>query len=190
MLASESAANGVYVYAALFNNGTVDSAVDYNLSLVANGDTLDGGKLYIVVRSVDQADTASLSIADSLASESFINAGSATAYDFSYDSFEVTLDGTSTDAANLTSVNGLASPMELSVDNHGTTSSVGYNIPGRSIVSDVVANAGTEVESYFTAGGLGTSGTIFRTLTSLTVTGPALAKLRAQLTATGVAAAA
>lgn len=143
-------------------NGSVANAVDYGIQLVANGDTLDGGKLYIVVQSgptVVTEGTGTTTLADALQTQGFISAANAATYDFAYDSFEATLDGTSTDAANLTSVNGFALPMELSVTNNGTTSTVGYAVPGSTVVSDVVqsvsaANAGSNVTNTFTTGGL------------------------------------
>lgn len=154
----------------LVQNGTVSSDLDYSLPLVSAGGTLNGGKLYIVTESGPQNDvtlsgSSTVSFPQALEDQSFINPGSATAYDFSYDSIELSLLHSGTDAANLTSVNGFALPMELSVNVNGTTSSVGYNVPGASIVSGVVANAGTAVENTFTAGGL--SGD-FRGLTSPT----------------------
>lgn len=142
--------------------GSVANAVDYGIPLVANGDTLSGGKLYIVIESgstVVTEGTVTTTLDQALQTQGFISSANAATYDFAYDSFEATLDGTPTDAANLTSVNGFALPMELSVDNNGTTSSVSYAVPGSTIVSDIqqgasLANAGTNVINTFTTAGL------------------------------------
>jgi len=142
--------------------GSVANAVDYGIPLVANGETLSGGKLYIVVESgstVVTTGTVTTTLDQALHNQAFISPDNAGTYDFAFDSMEVTLTGTTTDAANLTSVNGFALPMELSVANDGSTSSVGYAVPGSTIVSDVeqsvsLANAGTSVTNTFTTGGL------------------------------------
>lgn len=137
----------------IVGGATVAGGIDYAISLVANGGTLNGGKFYIVVES------GTADISGSITNQAFLSSSNATTYDFAYDSFEATLLGTATDAANLTSVNGFALPMGLSVSLNGTTSSVGYAVPGSTIVSDItqsvsLANAGTNVTNTFTAGGL------------------------------------
>jgi hypothetical protein len=134
----------------LVSNGSVSGAgtasgggEDYTIPLTNAGGTIDGGKLYLV------AESGTANIAGLITNQANINPGSASAYDFSYDSIEVSLLGKAADAANLTSVNGFALPMALS-DSYG---SVGYNVPGSTIVSDISAISSGAIGTY-TSGGL------------------------------------
>ncbi|MCB8874248.1 Hint domain-containing protein [Acidisoma silvae] len=172
----------VYAYAVLFENPTAanptgfvsettlvsdgeigsgasagaDGSLAADIALVSNGDTLDGGKLYLVFESGSTVVTDGTTTLDqALQNQAFINSTNASTYDFSYDSIEMTLDGTSTDAANLTSVNGFSLPMSLAVD--GTTNSVSYKVPATTLASTIVTNANagsTDVKQTFTTGGL------------------------------------
>jgi hypothetical protein len=144
---------GVYAYAVYFDNLDGNAAVTAPISLVDNGvvenngtfaipltDTanpeLVGGKVYFVVQSLAAGETSTL--ASTIADQSNISPGTATADDFGYDSFEVTLSNGPNDAGNLTSVNGFGLPMEVAVDyDNGTSASVGYLVSGGSIASDV-----------------------------------------------------
>ena len=168
-LQNELGSAGVYAYAVVFdyaggntaiepvttlvNNGTVVSGGSYEIPLTDGSDTLDSGKVYFVVQSIDSSDTSTL--ASDITSESFINPGNASGTaDFGYDSVEVTLDGTSTDAANLTAVNGFGLPMGLSVDyDNGSSASVGYAVDGSSIVGSI-ASSGTNSTATFATGPL------------------------------------
>lgn len=128
----------------IISSGTQTGGAAYGITLTAPGDTLNGGKLYIIAQSGTQ-DISSL-----ITSQSEINPGNATSYDFAYDSMEVSLLNTSTDAANLTSVNGFALPMELS-DAYG---SVSYKISADTLVNTLSASVGGGVVSTYTSGGL------------------------------------
>ncbi|GAB0112739.1 Hint domain-containing protein [Acidisoma sp. C75] len=130
----------------LVNAGILESGGSYSIPLTTSTQpTLNGGKLYIVVQSLSTGSTGTISTGD-FANQSFLNTGSASAYDFSYDSFEVTLKNSGSDAGNITAVNGFALPMEASVTyNNGTSETVGYAVPGSTIVSDIgnVSSSGT-----------------------------------------------
>lgn len=129
---------------AVSTSGTLSGGVaDYTIPLTNAGGTIDGGKLYLV------SESGTSNIATLITDQSNINPGSASAYDFSYDSIEVSLLGKAADAANLTSVNGFALPMELS-DVYG---SVGYKVPGSTIVNDISAISSGAISTY-TSGGL------------------------------------
>jgi hypothetical protein len=144
---------GVYAYAVYFDKTDGNAAVTAPITLVDNGvvgnngtfaipltDTanpeLVGGKVYFVVQSLPVGETSTL--ASTIDEQSNLNPGTATADDFGYDSFEVTLSNGTNDAGNLTSVNGFGLPMGVSVDyDNGTSASVGYLVSGGSIASDV-----------------------------------------------------
>lgn len=155
---------GVWAYAAvtsgdaivnwvtLVNNGTIENA---GTDAIALPGTYIGGKVYVLIQSEGTAhpdDLPSL-----ITSQSQINFNSASLYDFRFDSFEVTLHGTtgaSNDAGNLTAVNGFGLPMEMAVPyDNGTTATVGYNISAGSLVADFNAiNSG--ITQTYTAGPL------------------------------------
>src|SRR5579863_6527016 len=142
-LQTELGTAGVWAYAVYFDVNSSGTTVANWTTLVNNGSvensgvadvplpgTFSGGKVYFLI----QSQTADIfNLPSLITSQSVINWGSATAWDFSYDSFEVTLKNTSTDVGNLTSVNSFGLPMEVSVNytnliNGGTvmtTSTVG-----------------------------------------------------------------
>jgi hypothetical protein len=144
---------GVYAYAVYFDKADGNAAVTAPITLVDNGvvandgtfaipltdmanPDLVGGKVYFVVQSLPVGETSTL--ADTIADQSNINPGTASANDFGYDSFEVTLSSGPNDAGNLTSVNGFGLPMDVSVDyDNGTSASVGYAVSGGTIAGDV-----------------------------------------------------
>ncbi|GAB0119161.1 Hint domain-containing protein [Acidisoma sp. 7E03] len=126
------------------SSGTLTGGEAYTIPLTTGSETLNGGKLYIIAQSGTQ-DISSL-----ITSQSFINPGSATSYDFAYDSMEVSLLNKSTDAANLTSVNGFALPMELS-DAYG---SVGYKVSADTLVNTLTTTIGSSIVNTYTTGGL------------------------------------
>ncbi len=160
---------GVYAYAVVFdaaggntaiepvttlvNNGTVVGGGSDEIALTDGAGTMNGGKVYFVVQSIDPADTSTL--ANDITSQSWINPGNASGTaDFAYDSVEVSLLGKSSDAANLTSVNGFGLPMALSVDyDNGTSASVGYGISG-SVVAGSIASSGINSTATYAAGPL------------------------------------
>jgi Hint domain len=149
--AAVTSGNDIVQWDTLVNNGTIEN--NGTDAIVLPGSYV-GGKVYFFIQS-DTADTPSLPSV--ITSQSQINFNSASLYDFRFDSFEVTLHGSvgaTNDAGNLTAVNGFGLPMELAVpyDNH-TTATVGYNISGGSLVSDLAAiNSG--VTQTYTAGPL------------------------------------
>jgi hypothetical protein len=144
---------GVYAYAVYFDKTDGNAAVTTPITLVDNGvvenngsfaipltdstnSELVGGKVYFVVQSLADGETSTL--ASTIAEQSNLNPGTATADDFGYDSFEVTLQNGPNDAGNLTSVNGFGLPMEVSVAyDNGTSASVGYLVSGGTIAADV-----------------------------------------------------
>jgi hypothetical protein len=145
---------GVYAYAEVFgsvnnggtlpapvtlvNDGTV-GGVGGSFAIALTNDTtteLTGGKIYFVVQSLPAGTASTLS--GIISTQSNITPENAATYDFGYDSMEVTLDGSASDAANLTSVNGFGLPMTLSTSyDDGTSASVGYAVSGAAIASDI-----------------------------------------------------
>ena len=104
------------------------------------GDTsFNGGKVYFVVESSGTVPD----IATQISQQSDLNLGNAQANHFVYDSMEMTLSNQGPDAANLTSVNGFALPMELSVPySNGSTATAGYNVSGQSLIQALQTNEG------------------------------------------------
>ena len=168
-LQTELGQAGVYAYAVVFdkaggdtaiepvttlvNNGTVVNGGSAEIALTDGSGTMDGGKVYFVIQSIDPADSSTL--AHDITSQAWINPGNASGTaDFGYDSVEVALLGTSSDAANLTSVNGFGLPMALSVEyDNATSASVGYGISG-SVVAGSIAASGTDSVASYAAGPL------------------------------------
>lgn len=132
--ASTAAVSGVVT---LVNNGTIENNGSFAIPLTTAEDTtFSGGKVYFVVESLPAGDPSSL--ASEITEQSFINSTNAATDDFGYDSFEVTLTGGTSDAGNLTSVNGFALPMGASVAyDDNTSASVGYAVSGGAIASDI-----------------------------------------------------
>lgn len=160
---------GVYAYAVVFdkaggdtaiepvttlvNNGTVVSGGSYETPLTNGSDTLDSGKVYFVIQSIDSSDASTLG--NDIMSQSWINASNAATADFGYDSIEVDLQDTATDDADLTAVNGFGQPMDLSVTyNNGSSASVGYAVDGSSIIGSI-ASSGTNTTATCATGPLG-----------------------------------
>ncbi|MCB8883291.1 Hint domain-containing protein [Acidisoma cellulosilytica] len=153
-LQAELDQSGVYAYAVLFdsngfvsettlvNDGAISSDGSYDITLTDGSDTLDGGKLYVVVQSVDPGTPSTL--ATDIESQAYINPTNAAADDFGYDSFEVTLLDNGSDAGNLTSVNGFGLPMAVS-DVNG---SVGYGVSGDTIAADIGSISSDAVSTY------------------------------------------
>jgi hypothetical protein len=139
---------GAYAYAVYFNSAS--GALQSGTVVVSNGvvvnsgtasagvtsvglpGTYVGGKVYFIIQSFDPTSSSgifsgspgSAVVAGTITSQAQISWDTATANDFRYDSFEVTLTGgTSTggDAGNLTEVNGLGIPMELTVPHDDST---------------------------------------------------------------------
>jgi hypothetical protein len=161
---------GVYAYAVYFDKPDGNTAVTAPITLVNDGviendgsfaipltdqanPTLVGGKVYVVVQSLPVGDSSTL--ASTIEAQSNLNPGTATADDFAYDSFEVTLSNGPDDAGNLTSVNGFALPMGVTVDyDNGSSASVGYLVSGGSIASDVSTITNGQGTYTFSAGPL------------------------------------
>ncbi len=140
----------------LVNNGTIENAGTDAISLPGS---MNGGKVYFIVES--QTSSAPNLPGTVVTAQSDLNFGNATTFDFSYDSFEVSLLNQSGDAGNLSSVNGFALPMEVSVlYSNGSTATVGYGISGSQIVNDIGSiiqngtTVGTAAVYNFTAGSL------------------------------------
>ena len=157
---------GVWAYAAVTNGNSIVNWV----TLVDNGavrnsgtDAINlpgsyvGGKVYLLIQSQGTTDPNDLPTL--ITQQSDINFNNAASYDYRFDSFEVTLHGTTgatNDAGNLTAVNGFGLPMELAVPyDNGTTATVGYNINAGSLVSDLNA-INTGITQTYTAGPLAT----------------------------------
>ncbi len=146
-LQTELAQPGVWAYAIWFDKATTTPQITdlvNNGSILNNGSTgiflpngsVDGGKVYFIVQS--QATSQPFNLSTLITSQSAINWQNAAAWDFRYDSFEVTLLNGSADAGNLSSVNGYGLPMGVVVPySNGTTASVGYGVSGTSIVNDI-----------------------------------------------------
>ena len=132
--------NTVANWTTLVNNGTLISNGTADIPLPG---TYVGGKVYFLIQSAGTG--VPTDIPTLITSQSMINWMTATAFDFGYDSFEVTLQNSSSDVGNLTSVNSFGLPMEVSIDytnfvNGGTvnsTATVGYNVPGSTVVNDI-----------------------------------------------------
>ncbi|MGE4480226.1 Hint domain-containing protein [Acidocella sp.] len=141
----------------LVTNGTVQNGTAASISSSLDGEkfTVDlpssfaSGKVYILVQSQSNGSTLA-SLPDVITQQSQINASMASAYDFAYDSVELNLTGTTTDAGNLTSVVEYGLPMSLGVSySNGSTASVGYKISGASLVSEL-SHSGATIVTYST----------------------------------------
>lgn len=138
---------GIWAYAVYFDDGVANWTTLVDDGTIENSGTdpvtlptLDGGKIYFIVQSESLTPTGTDPdpLPTLITSESEINFSAATSYDFRYDSFEVTLQNSAHDQGNLTSVNGFGLPMEVSIPyDNGTTATLGYNISGSSLVSDI-----------------------------------------------------
>jgi hypothetical protein len=186
-LQTELGTAGVWAYAVYF-----DSSGDPQwTTLVANGSiTNDGtndialpgtfvsGKVYFLVQSLGSGDSSTLT--SSITTQSDINWNTASSLDFRYDSFEVTLSGSSADQGNLTSVESFGFPMEVSIPYaNGTTATVGYGVPGSQISSDIGninthngADDPSNLTTTFTAGPL--SGDFRMAMGPSTAVGPGI----------------
>ena len=162
---------GVYAYAEVFGSVNSGGALPAAVTLVNNGTIggdngsftialtggttthLSGGKIYFVIQSLPAGTPSTLS--GLISNQASITPADAAANDFGYDSIEVTLDGSSSDAANLTSVNGFGLPMELStVYDDSTSASVGYAVSGATIASDIDTITQDSGTASFTEGPL------------------------------------
>jgi hypothetical protein len=157
--------SGVYAYSVWYDNtntigtwntlvfdGTIENSGTTAISLpntVNANDQTNGGKVYFIIQSADTAQ-AYVPITQAITSQSDINWNNAGTYDFGYDSFEVSLEGASGDAGNLSSVNAFGLPMEVSVPSNNA--SVGYAVSGSSIASDIanINPSATAIYNYTT----------------------------------------
>ncbi|WP_051622196.1 Hint domain-containing protein [Acidocella facilis] len=141
----------------LLTDGTVVGGTAASISSTLSGEsvpvTLPGsfasGKMYILVQSeANGANGPSLS--SLITQQSDINAQTAAANHFGYDSVELNLTGTATDAGNLTSVvqYGLSLGMGVSYTS-GASASVGYDITGTALET-LLAHAGATLSTYST----------------------------------------
>lgn len=146
---------GVGVWAVYFNGGNVYSTeIDASAGTTAidlPGD-LNGGKVYLLIQSVASGGIDPLTFGPSgiIQQESDINWQNAAAYDFRYDSLELSLLGQAGDAANLTDVNGFGIPMsvQISYPNGAASQTRGYAVNGSSVFSDVDAASSQAVYTY------------------------------------------
>ncbi|MBW4023440.1 MAG: hypothetical protein HIU92_09935 [Proteobacteria bacterium] len=160
---------GVYAYAEVFgtatggslpplttivNNGTIANGGTDTIQLTSGaGSQLTGGKVYLIVQSLPVGTSSTLP--GIISNQAMITPATAATYDFGYDSIEITLSGGSSDAANLTSVNGFGLPMQLSTQyGNGTSASVGYAVSGSTIASDISGITSGRGTSTFTEGPL------------------------------------
>ncbi|GAN80856.1 Hint domain-containing protein [Acidocella aminolytica] len=156
-------ASTVGTWTTLLANGTVNNGASVTISSSLGGesipitlpDTMVSGKVYILVQS-EANGSSTTSLPSIISTQSDINATNAATYDFGYDSAELNLSGTATDAGNLTSVveYGLTMGMGVTYAN-GSSASVGYNISGDSLISQL-STAGGTITTY-TSGPLANS---------------------------------
>jgi hypothetical protein len=130
----------------------------------------DSGKVYLVVESTSGSTPDLFSGGSGTANtgaiqkEGDLNEVNAQQYDFLYDSFELTLHGAgklaAADAGNLTEINGFGLPMEVEAYySGGTTATVGYNISGSQIESEISdINTNNKYTYNFTSGALASGG--------------------------------
>jgi hypothetical protein len=161
------AGNGVYAEAVYFdssgnnptwtdfvNNGTVQNG---GSAAIVFQDATQGAKLYLLVQSTSAG--AANVISNVISSESDITWGNAASDDYAYDSFEFTLQNSSADQGNLTSVNAYGLPLGVVVPSNGSR---GYSISGTSLTNDLgslVINNGTtnttiNADATYTTGAL------------------------------------
>ncbi len=144
-------------WSTLLTNGSVVGGSSASISSSLNGEsvpvTLSGslasGKVYVLVQSETNGAGAP-SLSSIITQQSDINAQTAAANHFGYDSVELNLTGTATDAGNLTSVvqYGLSMGMGVSYTS-GASASVGYDITGTALTT-LLGNAGATLSTYST----------------------------------------
>ncbi|MBW6401647.1 DUF4114 domain-containing protein [Roseomonas sp. HJA6] len=137
----------------LVNNGVVQSGGSFTLDLTTSTQTtLYGGKVYFIIQSLDDPSSA---IDPTTLSQSAITWGNAESLSYRYDSIEVSLTGSSGDAANLTSIQGFGIGMALSAE----TGSRSYSVSAGTLFTSL-ANAATDptasmpAVTTFSGGGL------------------------------------
>ncbi|WBO58120.1 hypothetical protein GT370_12775 [Acidocella sp. MX-AZ03] len=173
----------------LLTDGTVVGGTAASISSTLSGEsvpvTLPGsfasGKIYILAQSeANGANGPSLS--SLITQQSDINAQTAAANHFGYDSVELNLTGTATDAGNLTSVvqYGLSLGMGVSYTS-GASASVGYDITGTALET-LLAHAGATLSTYSTGPLAGSLASAIPPATRWT--GPAMSPPSARLPAT------
>lgn len=159
-LQSDLGYDGVWAYAFYW-----DASGQNHVELVTDGanngtqaitfdDGYSSGKVYVVIQSEDP-DGVHHDLGTLIAAEDDINWVNAETYDFRYDSIELTLSGSSTDVANLTSIAGFGLPMEIAVtyaDN--TTATRGYGVDGNTIFSSIGNIGNTETVATYSSGQL------------------------------------
>jgi Hint domain len=117
----------------LVDDGTIENS---GTVAVALPDPMEGGKVYFIIQSGSAASVDNLPAV--ITQQSELNWSNAALYDFSYDSFEVTLSDTSSDVGNLSSINGFALPIGVGVPfTNGTTATIGYGVSGADIASAI-----------------------------------------------------
>jgi hypothetical protein len=135
---------------ALAENGVL---TDGTVASIVLPDSVPSGKIYFVVGSETLGSTVDL--ATLITDQSNINPTTAAADNFGYDSIELNLTGTSTDAGNLTSVNEFGLPMSIGVSyTNGSSASVGYAVSGQSIVNALTAGSTSVTIGTYTSGAL------------------------------------
>ena len=171
-LTTSGGGGGVYAYAVYFDssgsNPTWTALAEDSILKTTGGKasmtlptTFNGGKVYFLVQSVGSDEISTdKTIKDVISTESQINYGSSETYDYRFDSFEVSLLGTSSDAGNLTSVTNFGIPMEVSIGyDDGTTDTRGYTSTGSDIFTSLkgISSTDTVVYTYSTGPLAGTS---------------------------------
>lgn len=170
-----NASGGVYIFALLYgtvvDNGvkteyqttplssiaimenSVLNGTSFSFDLLTDTQTsIDSGKVYFIIQSVDNESDV---IDYANYNQSDISWVSAQTNDYRYDSVELSLDGGTGDAANLTSIEGFGIAMGL----EAVTGSRGYAISGESVISDLSTApfetaARDETAETFSAGAL------------------------------------
>ena len=121
--------------------------------------SLNGGKVYLIEQSIGGAtpvDTLTFGSTGIIQEESDLNWNSASAYNFRYDSFEVSLLGSAGDAGNLTDVTGFGMPMSVEVQypNGAATQTRSYAVSGDSMWGRIDLDVSPDLLHDYTQGPL------------------------------------
>lgn len=136
-------------------NATLHTLFDAHTTIVPGGLTVTqsltlpvvSGKVYFVVQSPIGGSLTDLSTV--IGQESDINWQNAASFNFRYDSFELTLQNSNTDAGNLTSVEGFGLPMAVNVSyTGGGSASLGYNASGADIFAAIAGMSSQAVSTW------------------------------------------
>jgi hypothetical protein len=167
--------NGVYLYAFAFGNpdpqtkgsttvelppitmisgGAVQGASSFSIDLNQLGPNFASGNVVVVLQQTGSGGTSNL-ISEVAASGGgigyLLNTLHAQAENFRYDAIEATIEGSPTDAADLTDVVQFGSTMQLSVGyTGGLTQTRSYNVTGDQVVSNLTSYSPPGVQQQYT----------------------------------------